>query len=466
VADDITATEIMLKIQLTLMLVCSCFTGASPLPIDPIWSTESFRKAFTASYGIDSRIEPKLTLEEKEELDLVAKKMATGDRPGAISLMVKSLLLEKSPAMLFNLGSLQFEEGESTQAMSNFRKALKIQPNFRDAHRNLAIAYVQAGDYKEAEPSLRRAMELGSQDGLTMGLLGYCLSQSGRSHDALQAYRMAKLTMPDELQWQLGEATALMDLDELEEAASIYEYVLKVSPERVAIWVNLGDVHLRQGQQLLAIADLEVARRLNVLDASAILSLGHLYLNETLTEKAMICYRQALKNPVPLHFQKFADVVDYLVRYQLWNQARQFVMEIRQAADYDTQIKEDSKSAHQFERAGAMIEIELGDSKEGVSRLESLLKKNPLDGLILITLSEHFVENKETEKALMLLERAASIDEFTVQAQRRRGEILTLRGDYSAALDALRNAQEIEPNKALEQYIESIERLSKLHERQ
>jgi tetratricopeptide (TPR) repeat protein len=113
-----------------------------------------------------------------------------------------------------------------------------------------------------------------------------------------------------------------------------------------------------------------------------------------------------------------------------------------------------------------MIEIELGDSKEGVSRLESLLKKNPLDGLILITLSEHFVENKETEKALMLLERAASIDEFTVQAQRRRGEILTLRGDYSAALDALRNAQEIEPNKALEQYIESIERLSKLHERQ
>ena len=456
----------MLKTQLTLMLVCTCFTDAAPLPIDPIWSTESFRKAFTASYGIDSRIEPKLTAKEKEELDLVSKKMAAGDRLGAISLIVKSSLLEKSPAMLFNLGSLQFEEGKSTQAMSNFRKALKIQPNFRDAHRNLAIAYVQAGNYKEAEPSLRRAMELGSQDGLTMGLLGYCLSQSGRSHDALQAYRMAKLTMPDELQWQLGEATALMDLDELEEAASIYEYVLKVSPERVAIWVNLADVHLRQGHQILAIADMEVARRLNALDASAILSLGHLYLNEALTEKAMDCYRQALKSPVPLAFQKFADAVDYLVRYQFWDQASQFVMEIKQVAEYDAQIKEDSKAAHQFERAGAMIEIELGDPEAGASRLQSLLKKDPLDGLILITLSEHFVENKETEKALMLLERAASIDDFSVQAQRRRGEILALRGDYSAALDALKKAQAIEPHRALDKYIESIERLSKLHERQ
>ena len=66
----------------------------------------------------------------------------------------------------------------------------------------------------------------------------------------------------------------------------------------------------------------------------------------------------------------------------------------------------------------------------------------------------------------MLLERAASIDDFSVQAQRRRGEILALRGDYSAALDALKKAQAIEPHRALDKYIESIERLSKLHERQ
>ena len=133
---------------------------------------------------------------------------------------------------------------------------------------------------------------------------------------------------------------------------------------------------------------------------------------------------------------------------------------------YEEQIKDETKVAHQFERAAAMIEIQLGDPELGASRLESLLKKDPLDGLILTILSEHFIENKEVEKALMLLERAASIDEFVAQAQRRRGEILALRGDYNGALDALKNAQDIEPHRSLEQYIESIERLAKLHERQ
>ena len=51
------------------MFICICFAGAAPLPIDPMWSTDSFRKAFTASYGVDSRIEPKLSPEEKEQLD-------------------------------------------------------------------------------------------------------------------------------------------------------------------------------------------------------------------------------------------------------------------------------------------------------------------------------------------------------------------------------------------------------------
>ena len=104
-------------------------------------------------------------------------------------------------------------------------------------------------------------------------------------------------------------------------------------------------------------------------------------------------------------------------------------MEIKGAANYDKQIKEDIKVAHQFERAGAMIDIEVGDSERGAAKLESFLKTDPLDGLILVTLSEYFVEKQQTEKALMFLERAASVDEFAAQAERRRGEILALRGD-------------------------------------
>ena len=93
---------------------------ASPLPIDPMWKSESFIKAYTASYGIDSRIEPNLDAEEKKVLVSVAEKMENKDRLGAIALISQSPLTEKSPALLFNLASLQFENGKIQTAISNF----------------------------------------------------------------------------------------------------------------------------------------------------------------------------------------------------------------------------------------------------------------------------------------------------------------------------------------------------------
>ncbi len=191
------------KYIILILIIGMRIVSASSLPIDPMWKSESFIKAFTASYGIDSRIEPSINEEEKKVLVSVSEKMGNKDRKGAIALLSQTSILEKSPALLFNIASLLFEDGKASLAISQFSKAISLQPNFRDAHRNLAIAYVQEGDYKKAEPVLRKAIELGSNDGLTMGLLGYCLNQSDRSNDALQAYRMAKLTMPDELQWQV-----------------------------------------------------------------------------------------------------------------------------------------------------------------------------------------------------------------------------------------------------------------------
>ena len=87
------------------LLAASPLTAAEPLPIDPLWQSETFRKSITASYGIDSRIEPRITEDEAFYLDESAKAMAANDRAKAISVLRESSLLEKSPAMLFALAS-------------------------------------------------------------------------------------------------------------------------------------------------------------------------------------------------------------------------------------------------------------------------------------------------------------------------------------------------------------------------
>ena len=259
-------------------IICLLSIGATataaPMPIDPLWKSTQFRRAFTASYGVDSRIEPRVNIEEKSVLEEMAQKMAEDKRTGAIELLQSNELLKGSAIMLFNLGNLHFEEESQEAAVTSFKSAIELYPNFRDAHRNLAVAMVQNNRVRDAEPHLRRALELGAQDGLTLGLLGYCHESAGRPQAALQAYRSATLTMPDEFQWRLGEGRVLIELDELAAAASIFEELLDKIPQQTGIWSHLADIRLQQGSPALAIADLEVARRLDRLDPSGVLSLA------------------------------------------------------------------------------------------------------------------------------------------------------------------------------------------------
>ena len=62
------------KYIILILIIGMRIVSASSLPIDPMWKSESFIKAFTASYGIDARIEPSINEEEKRFLFLSLKK--------------------------------------------------------------------------------------------------------------------------------------------------------------------------------------------------------------------------------------------------------------------------------------------------------------------------------------------------------------------------------------------------------
>src|SRR5690606_11343281 len=114
------------QVLMRAFLLISLFLGhllaavAAPLPIDPLWQSDSFRKAVTGSFGIHSRIEPLVTTEEQEVLKEAADKMAAGQRREAIATLSGSPLLERSPAMLFNLATLHYEEGNKEAALTHF----------------------------------------------------------------------------------------------------------------------------------------------------------------------------------------------------------------------------------------------------------------------------------------------------------------------------------------------------------
>jgi tetratricopeptide (TPR) repeat protein len=447
------------------LFAASTLTAAEPLPIDPLWQSETFRKSITASYGIDSRIEPRITEDEAFYLDESAKAMAANDRAKAISVLRESSLLEKSPAMLFTLASHLFEAGEAKDADESvkfFESALAQFPNFRDAHRNLGVVLIQREEFEKAKTHLVRALALGSQDGTTAGLIAYCHARDGHHQAALDAYRLAMLTQPEERQWKLGEAQALLALKRPLEAASILQALIALAPGETATWLIQADAWSDLDESLAAAANLEIVHRAGTLEPNALLSLGHLYLQSDLPELALERYRAALASTNPPSPTRAVEALELFLSRSDWPLAKEYVTTLETVAGYREALdpaKGEKDLLSRLTRARAVLELETGDAATGAKRIEEWLRREPLDGECLLLLARFREEAGQKIEAAMLLEQAARIPETAAGALLAHGRLLVAAADYEKALEHLEKSQELSPNESLADYIAAIREL-------
>jgi tetratricopeptide (TPR) repeat protein len=437
--------------------------AAEPLPIDSLWKSETFRKSITASYGIDSRIEPRITEDEAFYLDESAAAMAADDRETAIKVLAESSILERSAAMLFTLAGRQFEEGITDESLKNFEAAIALFPNFRDAHRNYAVALIQTGKFDVAKPHLIRALELGAQDGTTAGLLGYCHAREDHHRAALDAFRLAMLTQPSERQWIIGEAQALQALGQTRDAANLYQSLIDAEPTESNLWLTQADTWIALDTPLKAIANLELVHRSGTLTSSATISLGHLYLQSDLPDLACDRYRAALIAAEPAQLDDAIDALEMLVNSAEWARAGEIAALIESSEPYRPLLNSetpDKDLLSRLTRARALVELETGDAAAGAKLVEAWLGKDPLDGHSLLLLSRFREESGQREEAEMLLEQAEGLSDVSSAAHLRHGRLLVSEREYAKALEHLEKSYELEPHDSLAEYLEAVRELA------
>lgn len=451
----------MRSILLLPFLFTSVAFGAEPAPIDPLWQSESFRKTFTATYGIDSRVEPTFTEDESIYLNQSAEAMAAGNREEAMKILRETSLLPDSAILLFTLASHEYEIGNFEAAIKGFEAAIEKFPNFRDAHRNLGIALIRTNQEKKALPHLVKALQLGSQDGVTAGLLGYCHALDGHHQSALDAYRLAMLTQPDDRQWKFGAAQALLALDHSREAGSILQSLIGEQPGETSTWLQQADVWVNLEDSPRAAANLEIVHRMGSLDPDGLVSLGHLYQQSGLPDLALGRYEAALKAEKAPQFAKAAEAVELYLASSDWKRAKQVGEWIEQRADFQTaSANADPSIVSRLTRARAMVELETGDREAGAKRVEEWLRKQPMDGPAILLLARFREEAGLRSEAEMLLERAERIPSEAAAAHLAHGRLLTEAGDFSAAVEQLKKSLQIQPNEAVADYLASVRELA------
>ena len=167
----------------------------------------------------------------------------SGNTPEAITLIEEALRIAPNYAEAhFNLGNVLKASERLEAAAAAFEKAATLQPNFADAHANLGATLQLLGRHEAALASCQKAAELRPESPLAHNNLGAVLHRLGRPDESLTHYRRALDLAPDYAEAHCNRGAALVHLDRLGEGRVCFERALAIKPDYVQAHANLAEL--------------------------------------------------------------------------------------------------------------------------------------------------------------------------------------------------------------------------------
>jgi tetratricopeptide (TPR) repeat protein len=158
----------------------------------------------------------------------------------------KSVALEPRAEIHSDLGFILARLGRPDEAFEHYEKALELDPACASAHFNMAVTFVQKGEFAAAESHYGEALK-GRPTAETHNGLGYVLARQGRTDEAIAAYERAIAANPEFTPAYSNLAEALVAAGRLEEAVRSYERSLAQQPDP-AVRAALENVRRRLGR--------------------------------------------------------------------------------------------------------------------------------------------------------------------------------------------------------------------------
>jgi tetratricopeptide (TPR) repeat protein len=150
-----------------------------------------------------------------------------GDIAGAMKQYRAALKLNpNNKNALYRLGLLQTSQKSYSDALLTWRQYLKATNNSAEGYNNLALCYQQAGQITDAEKNFKEGIARDPEDRSCRINYGIMLAQHGRMQEATD--QLATVLKPAEVQYNLG--SVLEEQNKPDEAKVCYRKALELDP--------------------------------------------------------------------------------------------------------------------------------------------------------------------------------------------------------------------------------------------
>ncbi|MGE4549892.1 MAG: tetratricopeptide repeat protein, partial [Opitutales bacterium] len=334
-----------------------------------------------------------------------------------------------------------------------YRTTIGKFPSFLRAHKNLGLVLVQQGHFDEAAEALLKAISLGENEGVAFVALGYCYLNLEKYASAENAYRAAILRDPDGKDAHNGLVNCLLETERYAEAVAMLDELIDKQPGQSFYWLSQTNAYVALGKPLKAVVNLETLRRLEELDVRGHLLLGDLYHNLELPALALTAYQTALELRGNLDVTRFIRVAHILVDRGSYAEGFDYLDRIE--SKFSQALTQENKLSLLALRA--RVSLARGQPEKADSFLAAILRVKPNDGQALLLRGRYFWKKKrDFVEAGFYFERAAKVEETTVEALVEHAQMLVSRAKYGEAAKLLERAQLLEPRDNVGRYLESV----------
>ncbi|MFI4912985.1 MAG: tetratricopeptide repeat protein [Sedimentisphaeraceae bacterium JB056] len=422
-----------------------------------IWNTSEFQQRFTESYIAETDIEPRVTVDERKDMQEILEMISEDKMEETITKLEKIQEKGGSAVFDFTLANIYFQQEKLYKAAKTYMTAVDKYPKFLRAWKNLGLIYVRQGEFEKAVKTITRSIELGANDSITYGLLGFSYASIGNPMCAESAYRMAILLDPITLDWKMGLARSFFKQQRYEEAIALCDQLIDSNPNSSDLWLLQANAYIGLNQPIKAAEIYELVDALGKSTPESLNLLGDIYINQELYDLAVKSYAAAIDKDPQRKPDRAIQSAKILSVRGAFEQTAALINKVEDV--YSDKL--DQQTQKDLLKIQARLAVAQGNDGKEAEVLEEIVALDPLDGEALILLGQHCSRNGEMEKAVFYFERAENIDGFEADAKVRHAQLLVKTGKYEDALPLLKRAQQIKPRDNIQQYIEQIERVTR-----
>jgi predicted O-linked N-acetylglucosamine transferase (SPINDLY family) len=194
----------------------------------------------------------------------------------------------------FQRGSAHFAQGQIDLALAHLQEAVRLAPDFVEAHNNLATVYLRQRQGAKAAAHYRRTLELRPNNADAHSGLGAVFAEQGIWDEAVPHFQDAVRLRPDSAEAHCNLANALKSVGHLDKAEAHSREALRLRPIFPQARDILGSALSGQGRVEEAVDHFRQVVLLGPQFASAHNNLGGALHRLGRLDEAEHCYRRAL----------------------------------------------------------------------------------------------------------------------------------------------------------------------------